>query len=178
MRSKKVGVKLKSWNGRIFRPERSLIMVFWLLFLIVPSSCFFILGSTSHDHIMMFVMSTILIFAYFLVMVAMQAQSNIIISDVGIERCIFGIVWQKVRWDNMRVIRVFDSYKPTKKNNRSFNIFPINSQPINPFGRKIIFNDKMGEWLEFLEILNRYVEQYHIKIESTTGGVATSPTHL
>jgi hypothetical protein len=170
--------KPESWDGQRFRGEKSIVVVIWLLIFILLWTYLLIIALRTSDRLMFFCVSATSVFIYLLVIVTVQGQSDIIIGGDGISRCTFGVVWQRVRWDDMMVIKVFDSYNPTKTNNRGFNILFIRGHLFSPFGRKIAFDDKIDRWPEFLKVLNLYIEQYHIKVESTVGGVASAPTRL
>ena len=166
------------WSGRRFRTEKSFIALIWISLFIILCLYFMITAVHSKDYLMLIYTSLASVFIYILVIAGMQGQSDIIIGDEGISRSAFGVVWQRTHWENMEIIKEFGSYKPTLRNYRSFNILPIKKPFFNPFGRKLVFDDKMNEWSSFLMILNRYIEQYHIKIERTMGGVVSSPMHL
>ena len=146
------------WSGEKFRTEKSFIALAWIYLFIILCLYFMIMAVYSRDYLMILYTSLASVFIYILVIAGMQGQSDIIIGDDGICRSAFGVVWQRTPWGNMEIIKEFGSYKPTAINYRSFNILAIRRPLFNPFGKKLVFNDKIYEWLSFLKILNRYIE--------------------
>ena len=118
MKSKIETSKAGSWNGKVFKSERSVMLTIWIVVLAMANCLFMVKAILSDDNFSILIISLILIFVYFLFSISMQMQSDIVICGMGISRRALGVSWQKVRWDNMRVIRAFDSHNRTVKNNK------------------------------------------------------------
>jgi hypothetical protein len=94
-------------------------------------------------------------------------QSDIVVDDQGISRCILGWPWKKIRWDNVRLITAFPVSGGPGYSARAFNIFPIVKPQFRllPSG-KILFNDKVQNASTLVELLNQYALKHGIKIET------------
>lgn len=106
--------------------------------------------------------------------------SDIYIAKDGISRKIFGKSWQTILWDNVKLISIREwTNTNTRKTNKHMAILPVVKQGFRLFpSGKMAFSDQMGNSQEFMKLLNKYVSLYHIKIESSVGGIKTFPAKL
>jgi hypothetical protein len=102
----------------------------------------------------------------FLAVLGFFNQTDIEIDDDGLSRILCGHVWQRMLWDDVRLISAFPVSRGNGSTQRAFNIFPIvNPTPrLSPSG-KMMFNDKIENVSRLVELLNHHAQQHGIKIE-------------
>jgi hypothetical protein len=96
----------------------------------------------------------------------LAGRSDVIIDDQGISRRIFGKTWQRMDWDNIRLIRAFPVSGGGGYSAQAYNIYP-KVRPrfaVLPAG-KMSFTDKMTNSTQFIEHLHRFASAHSIRIE-------------
>lgn len=166
----------------VFKAKGTVLVVMWLCTLI----CYF--GSFG---VLMIVRGTVLsgvillttAFLFFLVIAIaiINGWSDVEIDNNTISRTIFGLTWQKIGWEDVRLITAFPVSGGYGYIVRAFNIFP-KTRPrfrILPPG-KMVINDKPGNATKMVDLLNYYSSMHaiDIKISKTIGGKLVSSTHL
>lgn len=99
--------------------------------------------------------------------VGITNTSDIMVNDVGLVRSFRGVIWQKLKWDNVRLIRrreIFDGSSGKKQ--KYFSIIPIHKIgfSLTP-GGKMLFPCSMAGYDEFIELINYYAKRNHLKLE-------------
>lgn len=157
----------------------------WLVCFVVPSCLLFFVGSVK-EHSVELLVYGIIFFALFFVCAGyllVVVQTDIVIGEDGISRRIGNKTLQIMAWNEVRVIKAFDTYdRETKKMSIGLNIYPI-SKPKHrlTLSGKIVVSEapmRQGTFSELVELLNIYIAQNHIEIESTVQGVKSYPSHL
>jgi hypothetical protein len=110
-------------------------------------------------------------------------QMDILVDSTGISRCIGQKVIKHIRWQDVRLIWVFDSYSwQERKKAVGIHILPRDkAHPSSVLGGKIVIGEnpmRYGKFSELVEALNHHIAANHIPIESTVGGVTSHPDHL
>jgi len=127
----------------------------------------------------LFFMGLMLIF-FLLQLPVIRGRSDIVVDDLGISRRFLGWTWQTIRWNNIRVIISFPySDSMYKKTRREISICP-SARPLfrlTPSGG-MGFDDEVVDMNELIEIMNRYITQYKIQIETVDHDGRTLATHL
>jgi len=148
-----------------------LIVVLPLLLVSIGVSEFF-RGHYRSDLILLAMACFFLTLGYVQILV----KADIRVDDEWISRFAFGRLIQRVRWKNIKIIKVFDEFGGS---GRGYNIYPIESKNSGlGLSRKLAFDDGMRNPREFARIMNLYICEHNIKIESVTKGVKTFPSQL
>jgi len=108
---------------------------------------------------------------------------DVFFDDTGISRCIGRKVIKQIRWQDVRLVRVFDSYsRQERKKTICMHIFSRNrAHPSSTSGGKIVICEcpmRHGTFSELIAVMNTYITEHQISIESTVGGETTHPDHL
>jgi hypothetical protein len=108
---------------------------------------------------------------------------DIFFDATGISRCIGRKVVQHIPWEDVRLIRVFDSYsRQEHKKTIGMHIFSRNkAHPSSTSGGKIVICEcpmRQGTFSELIAVMNTYITEHQISIESAAGGVTTHPDNL
>lgn len=148
------------------------------LIIVLPMLLFFIgvreflRGHYLGDLVLAVAICFFLTLGYFQVMV----KADIAIDDEWISRYAFGKLIQRVRWDSIDEIRLFDKFGGS---GYGYNIYPARNKNYR-FGlnRKLAFSDEMQNPDGFIHIMNKYVARYNVRIESCIRGKKTYPSQL
>lgn len=91
------------------------------------------------------------------------SRSDVVLTEKGIARCLWGWAWKTMSWDNVQRIVEFPVSKGVGKNVRALNIFPkIKPSPrLTPSG-KMFFTMDMNDSPELIEHLNHYIRMHEI----------------
>lgn len=94
------------------------------------------------------------------------SKSDVVISDQGVSRVFFTIIWRTLSWSNIQRITRFSVYIGNGKTKIAYNIFPKEKMgfSFSPSG-KISFVQEMECPDRFEALLNEYVLKYNIRIE-------------
>lgn len=157
----------------------------WLACGIFPLSVFFAVGAIRQGSVsgIVFSICFLLFFLLFVGYLFMVGAADVIISDDGICRRVGSRALQAMRWSEVGVIKVFDTYdRQTQRMKIGMNIYPVvrPRHPLTVGGKMVLGDDPMrqGNFSELIGLLNNYISQYHIKIESTLGGEKSFPDRL
>lgn len=103
-------------------------------------------------------------------------KADIIVDNEWISRFAFGRLIQRIRWSNVKLIKIFGQFGGLGV---GYNIYPIENRNSGlGFNRKLAFGDGMRNPDEFINIMNACIAKYNIKIESVAGGVKTILSRL
>jgi len=106
--------------------------------------------------------------------------SDIIIDERGISRSILGMSWRVIKWEDIRFILIRESFDPNAR--KKFKFYEINSisKPKSEIlsGAKMTISERMEQPREFIELINKYISKYNIKVESTVNGEKFFLTNL
>jgi hypothetical protein len=111
--------------------------------------------------------------------------TDIQISSQAISRHFCRWTVQKIEWTNIKVIRVFEVHsRQQRKMCLVMHICPHDTKKMQAwllYRKKIVLSDSpmsRGRFSELITVLNTYIPEYHINIESTVGGVTSRPDCL
>ncbi|HXS74346.1 MAG TPA: hypothetical protein VN725_09940 [Rhodanobacteraceae bacterium] len=99
--------------------------------------------------------------------------SDIVLSDKGVSRQLFGITWKEIHWSNIsKVVVFFIPNFRAKSLQKAYNVFPHNKPVIRllPSG-KIAFIGNAKNMNLLLEGMNHYLSRYNIRIELVSSGI-------
>jgi hypothetical protein len=119
-----------------------------------------------------------IIFFLFVGYATVSTQMDVLVDDSGISRCIGRKIIRNIRWDDVQLIRVFDVYNRQEREMRiGVNIYPrskVHSSSL--LGGKVAFGDhpmRNGNFSDLVDLVNKYIVEHQIEVESTVGGVKT-----
>jgi hypothetical protein len=96
---------------------------------------------------------------------------DLVVDDVGISRVFNGRKVQSLKWSDISSLRDSTMATPNGKFRRFFQVRPIRRGWVNlsPGGR-ITFSNQMDNFGVFVNLMNKYVHDYQIKIERIRDG--------
>jgi hypothetical protein len=119
----------------------------------------------------------------FTIYATLNGAMDILFDATGISRCIGGKVVKHMHWRDVRLIRVFDlySWKEHKKTIGMHILSGNKAHPSSTSGGKIVICEnpmRQGTFSELIAVMNTYITEHQISIESTVGGETTHPDNL
>jgi hypothetical protein len=99
------------------------------------------------------------------------SQSDVVVSETGLSRQLWGKTLKEISWDNVKKIQIFAIYhKGLGRKVRVFHVFPVRrSGPrVMPSG-KIWFGEH-GDFSAVIEHMNRRIAANGIPVEVKLGG--------
>jgi len=109
------------------------------------------------------------------------SRSDVVLTDQGISRCLWGWTWKAMSWENVQRIAEFPVSKGSRAEVRALNIFPkIKPSPrFTPSG-KMFFTMDMNGLPEFIERMNGYISLHEIglTVRDTPLGEPRTSTRL
>lgn len=94
-------------------------------------------------------------------------RSDVIVDEQAISRRLFGVIWQRMEWRNIRVIRTFHVSATGGYTAQAYNLYPkVKARFAFLPGGKMSFTDKMTNAPQFFGHLRRMASEYGINIES------------
>jgi hypothetical protein len=124
----------------------------------------------------------ILTIVWLIGILVLSAQSDVVIDKQKISRRLFGLTWQRIRWDNIDRIVVFPITKGTSYYVlRGFNIYPKIKPSIKllPAG-KMAITENINDASNFINLLNNFIIEYKIRVEKKDSlhGESTLVSHI
>ncbi|HEX7815058.1 hypothetical protein [Dyella sp.] len=136
---------------------------------------FIVIINDDPGHKALLVFLPLLIFMGTVLVVVIEGVSDIEISQESISRKVFGCVIREFNWDDVDMIRAFDSYDfRTSERILAIHVFKKKSaKRVNFLSKKMVFGDEAmshGNFHDLIESLNFFSSRYNIIIESSFGG--------
>jgi hypothetical protein len=155
----------------VFRPKMRPVWGFlWLAFFGLVVLGLMYAGAHDYGFARLGPLIPIVLGVYALVAALMLTSvSDIVLSDAGISRWLFGSVWATIEWKNVRLITSFPVSPGRGKLQRGFNIFP-NVRPrmrLTPSG-KFWFSNQVENGSELVRRLNEYALLHRIPMQGRT----------
>jgi hypothetical protein len=97
-------------------------------------------------------------------------QADVVVSDVGLSRRLWGRTLREIPWGNIQKIRVFSMYqRDLRKKVRVFHVFPVRPSGfrISPSG-KVWFRES-GDFSPLIEHMNQHIAANGIPVEMQVG---------
>jgi hypothetical protein len=93
------------------------------------------------------------------------ARSDVIVSNEGIARTLWGWTWRTIAWSNVELIKEFPVSRGNGQFVRGLNIFPrVKPTPrFTPSG-KVFFTMDMKNSSELIQCLNRYIAAHGVAL--------------
>ena len=95
----------------------------------------------------------------------MIARSDVVVSNQGIARTLWGWTWRTIAWSNVELIKEFPASKGNGQFVRGLNIFP-RVKPMLRFtpSGKVFFTMDMKNSFELIQCLNLYIAAHGIAL--------------
>lgn len=108
--------------------------------------------------------------------VLVASRADVVVSDTGLSRCLWGRTLRKISWENIKKIRVLKTYhRGYRKKVRVFHVFPARPSGfrLSPSGK--IFFDESEDLSELIEHMNRHIAAHGIPVEVQVGASWSDP---
>lgn len=109
------------------------------------------------------------------------SRSDVVLTDTGIARCLWGWTWMEFGWEDIERIIEFPASNGRGKYVRALNIFPRSKPKVRftPSG-KMFFTLDMRHAADLIGRLNHFVSAYHIDlaVRETPLGDSRTATRL
>ena len=86
----------------------------------------------------------------------MDQTSDLLVEQVGLSKIFKGMVWQKITWTNVKVIRVFKLRAADNKIRTAMHLFPLKRPEVFFLKKKMVFSLNDTNSRRLMEILTRY----------------------
>jgi hypothetical protein len=96
--------------------------------------------------------------------------ADVVVSETGVSRCLWGRTLREISWGNIKKIRVFKMYHQAyRRKVRVFHVFPVHPSGfrLSPSG-KISF-DEPSDMSGLIEHMNRHIAEHGIPVEVRVG---------
>lgn len=158
------------------------LLIAWILLLGVFTLPLILTEETRHGpiHFGELIYMAFTVFFIFLLIFTVKSGADIIIDEEAISRCRFGWTLQKIRWDNIQLIRSRPYYHPARRRIvKVISIFPLKKRILrmSPSGL-MSFSDQAKSADKLMHFINNYSAQHKIKIEISENGTARVATSL
>ena len=144
---------------------------FWSIVLIL---LLFVMGTisiilktrTSYEGAIVIYVTAMFIFA--LLVNSVFFTSDLYLGNLGIRLVLFGKTWKSFGWDSIQRIRI--RYKPNPTNQTSIREFWFDLRDDRKFSFKVRFDQTIESYWRLIELMNYYISEYNIPVESQIPG--------
>jgi len=104
------------------------------------------------------------------------SRADVVVSETGVSRCLWGRTLREISWGNIKKIRVFKMYDQAyRRKVRVFHVFPVRPSGfrLSPSGK--IWFDEPEDLSALIEHMNRHIAAQRIPVEVQVGASWSDP---
>lgn len=155
-------------DGIVYKYRWRCFPLIWLS-IVAPFVIFLdVVAAARRQWAAVLLLSAILIFFVVIDWIIVIARSDICIDDDGVARRSYGVIWQKIKWTDMRRLSI--SFKRMPGDGRLVRSFTFRSKEGkgNFFSRLVIFHEDEKGMGDFLEKMDACVSKHGIPVVDMT----------
>jgi len=155
-------------DGIVYKYKWRFFPLVWLMIVATLVIFLDVTAVARRQWVAVLLLSAILIFFVVIDWIIIIARSDICIDDVGVTRKSYGVIWQKIKWTDMRGLSI--SFKRMPGDSRLVRSFAFRSKEGagNFFSRLVIFHEDEKGMGEFLEKMDVCVSKHRIPVVDMT----------